>query len=141
MPRVALAKQRLAVEVGKLDHVVVDNRQRAYAGAGKRRNHCAADSARADDADRHGLELALPDAADLRQDNVPRIALDLCVGEAHRPVEPKPPAPRDLSPSVSTSRNAAFRTGAGTSWAIRSPRRTSNGSLPRLARITFTSPR
>ena len=87
------------------------------------------------------LSLLLPDSADLRQDDVPRVAFQLFVGEPHRPVEPKPPAPRLVSLSSATSRKSALSTGAGTSCAIRSPRRTSNGSLPRLARITFTSPR
>ena len=138
---VALAEQRLAMEVGELDHIVVDDRQLADARAGERRDDRAADAAGADHRDPRCLELALPDAADLRQHDVPRIAFELFVGEAHRPVEPKPPAPRLVSLSSSTSRKAALSTGAGTSCAMRSPRRTSNGSLPRLARITFTSPR
>jgi hypothetical protein len=59
----------------------------------------------------------------------------------HRPVEPKPPAPRIVSPSSPTSVSAARRTGAGTSCAMRSPRAIGKGSAPRLARITLTSPR
>src|SRR3546814_6334409 len=48
------------------------------------------------------------------------------------PVDPKPPAPRVVASSVSTSAKAARWTGAGTSWAMRSPRLISNGSSPRL---------
>ena len=136
-----LAKERLAMEVAELDHVIVDDRDRADAGSRERRNDRAPDAARAHYRDARGLELLLPDSADLWQDNVPRVAVELVVGEPHCPVEPKPPAPRSVSLSSATSRKFAFRSGAGTSCAIRSPRRTSNGSLPRLARMTFTSPR
>ena len=85
------------MEVAELDHIIVDDRQPADARAGERRDDRAADAARADHRDPRCLELALPDAADLRQDDVPRIAFELLVGEAHRPVEPKPPAPRLVS--------------------------------------------
>ena len=57
------------------------------------------------------------------------------------PVLPKPPSPRAESGSASTSSKRPRETGAITICAIRSPRRTTNGSLPRLARITPTGPR
>src|SRR6185437_9499506 len=57
------------------------------------------------------------------------------------PVEPKPPWPRAVSSNASTSRQAACTTGAITSWAMRSPRRTTKFSGPWLTRITITSPR
>src|SRR3546814_2920860 len=47
------------------------------------------------------------------------------------PVEPNPPAPRVVSSRLATSAKAARWTGAGTSWAMRSPRAISNGSAPR----------
>ncbi len=140
-PRIAFGEQRLAVEIGQLDRIIIDYGDLADARTGERRNDRAADPARSDDRDFRRFELALPDSAELRQDDVPRVPVELFVGEAHRPVEPKPPAPRDVSPNSATSRKSALSTGAGTSCAIRSPRRTSKASLPRLARITFTSPR
>ena len=100
-----------------------------------------ADAPCADQRDPGAEQLVLALAANLPEDDVAGVSVELVVAESHRPVEPKPPAPRSVAPSSSTSRNSARSTGAGTSWAIRSPRRTSNGSAPRLARITFTSPR
>src|SRR5690348_821703 len=138
---IALAEERLTLKVRFLDHVAIDDRQRANAGTREAGDHGAADAAGADNGDPRFLEPALAETADLRQDDMPRVPFELRVGKAHRPVEPKPPAPRLVSLSARTSRNAALSTGAGTSCAMRSPRRTANGSLPRLARITFTSPR
>jgi len=60
---------------------------------------------------------------------------------AYLPVEPKPPAPRAVSSRVSTSSMAACSCLAITSWAMRSPRRMTNGSWPWLIRMTPTSPR
>src|SRR6185369_8233614 len=97
--------------------------------------------ARADHGNACRFQFLLPDAADLRQHDLPRIAVEFGVGEGHCPVEPKPPAPRAVSLSSATSTKLALVTTAGTSWAMRSPRRTSNGSELRLARMTFTSPR
>src|SRR6185295_7304493 len=59
----------------------------------------------------------------------------------YRPVEPKPPEPRSLSSSASASCHSTLSTRAKTNWAMRSPRRTANGSAPWLIRITPTSPR
>src|SRR5437868_10443124 len=129
------------MKIGELNHVGIDDRQPADSRTRERRDHRAADPAGTDHRDLRRLELALAHPADLRHDDMPRVATEFFVGEPQRPVEPKPPAPRDVSPSTSTSQNAALSTGAGTSWAMRSPRRISNGSPPRLARITFTSPR
>src|SRR6478672_8323705 len=112
---VAFAEERLAMEVADLDIVVVDNGELADPGAGKRRDDCAADSTSSNDGDPRGLELLLADSADLRQHDLARVTVELLVGERHCPVEPKPPAPRLVSPSSATSRKAAFSTGAGTS--------------------------
>ena len=46
-----LAKDQLAVQVGQLDHIVVDDRQPPDAGAGKCRQRRAADRAGADQRD------------------------------------------------------------------------------------------
>ena len=72
------------------------------------------------------LSLLLPDATDLRQNDVPRVAFKLVcleVGEREGrktyfpPLSkvPKPPAPRDVSLSSTTSLKCALVTGAGTS--------------------------
>ena len=70
-----------------------------------------ADAARADDRDAGRLKSVLPDPADLGQDDVARVAVEFVVGQRHglTPVEPKPPAPRAVSHSSSTSSNAARR--------------------------------
>ncbi len=137
-----VAEDGLTLQVRAIDDVVVDDRQASDAGAGEARDDRAADAARTDDCDACRLQPALPDAADLREDDLPCVALQLVVAEfGHRPVLPNPPLPRAVSSSSCTSVKWARSTGAGTSWAMRSPRRISNGSSPRLARMTFTSPR
>ena len=138
---IAFAIDRLAVKIGDLDHAIVDDGQLTDTGTGKRRNDGATDAAGTDDDNFRFLELALPDAAKLWQNDLPSVSVELVVGQDHCPVEPKPPMPRVVSPSWVTSRKLAFSRGAGISCAIRSPRFTANGSLPRLARITLTSPR
>ena len=65
------------MEIGELDDIVVDDRQPPDPRAGQRRDDRAADPARADHGDGRGLELVLPDAADLRQDDLPRVAFEL----------------------------------------------------------------
>src|SRR5205823_2942157 len=92
--RITLAKEWLTVQIGQFDHIIVDDRQRANARSGKGRDDRATDPARADDRDICRLELALSHSPDLQQDDVPRVAFEFLVGEAHWPVEPKPPAPR-----------------------------------------------
>ncbi len=57
------------------------------------------------------------------------------------PVLPKPPAPRTLSGSSSTTSKCARETGATTNCAMRSPRRIVTGADPKLARITPIGPR
>src|SRR4029077_5506678 len=57
------------------------------------------------------------------------------------PVDPNPPAPRAVRSSSLTSRHTARAWRATTHCAIRRPRVMRNGSLPRLIRITPTSPR
>ena len=84
------AENQLAVEVRQLDRVVVDDRQPPDAGAGERRQRRAADRARADQRDARRLQFALPRPADLRQDDLPRVALELGIGQfSHRPSPPR----------------------------------------------------
>ena len=103
------------MKVGELDNIVVDDRQPPDPGTGERGNNPASNASRSDDGDRCSLELALSDSADLRQNDLTSVSLELSVREGHWPVEPKPPAPRLVSLSVSTSRKLALSTGAGTS--------------------------
>ena len=77
------AVERLALEVGEVDGVAVDDRQPADARAGERGDDGGADPARADDGDARGLEAVLPDPADLGQDDVARVAVEFVVGERH----------------------------------------------------------
>ena len=56
------------------------------------------------------------------------------------PVEPNPPAPLSVASSASTSTTSARATGATTICAILMPFSTVNGSWPKLASITHTSP-
>src|ERR1700675_2421938 len=63
------------------------------------------------------------------------------VQRLYDPVEPKPPCPRSVSPSAATETTSTWATGATTSWAMRSPRRTVKASAPKLARSPMTSPR
>ncbi len=60
---------------------------------------------------------------------------------SYRPVEPKPPAPRSVAGTSSTTSQATRYTGATTSCATRSPRSTRKGACPRFTSATFTSPR
>src|SRR5690349_22341129 len=88
---VKLAVERLAVKVRKVDNIGIDDGQPADTRPRECGNDRAADAACTDYGNGRFLEAALAEPADLRQDDVPRIALQLGVGEAHRPVEPKPP--------------------------------------------------
>src|SRR3954447_23237056 len=137
-----IAKHPLPLQVRPIDDIVVDDRQPTDSRTGQGWDQRTSDSSCTDDEDARGLEPPLAKTANLREHDMARITLELIVIEiAHRPVLPNPPAPRVVPARASTSMRLAWSTGAGTSCAIRSPRRISNGSWPRLARITFTSPR
>src|SRR4029079_15079875 len=82
-PRVALVKQRLAVQVRDLDQIVVDDRDLADARTGKRGKDAAPDPPGADDRDLCRFHPPLPDAADLGQHDLPSVALELLVRKRH----------------------------------------------------------
>ena len=54
---ILFAEQRLAVQIGELDDIIVDDRQPPDAGTGQRWNNRAADAAGADYCDARGLSL------------------------------------------------------------------------------------
>ena len=82
-----------------------------------------------------GLGLLLALAFPSKRPRLLRFAL------SYFPVCPKPPWPRWVSSSAWASSRTAWTTGAITSWAMRSPRAMRAGCSPRLARMTWTSPR
>jgi len=80
---IGFRKERLAMQVGQLHRVRIDDREPAHAGTGQRRDHRASNAAGANYGDARRLELALAHAADLGKHDVPGIALKLFVGEVH----------------------------------------------------------
>src|SRR6476659_159352 len=99
---IPFTEEWLAMQIRQFHLVGVDDRKVADARPGERRDNRAADAAGADNCDFRCFELALPYPADLRQDDVPRIAVELSVGKVHRPVEPKTPTPRLVSVNSAT---------------------------------------
>ena len=79
-----LAVDRLALEVGGIDSVVVDQRQRADSRRGEVLQRRTADSAEADHGDMRLRQHRLPCAADLGQHDVPRETAEAVRGEDHR---------------------------------------------------------
>ena len=77
------AIDRLALQIAKIDAVAVDDRQVADSGAGERGDDPGADPAGTDDRDPRRLEPKLPRTAKLRQDDVPGVAVEFVVGQAH----------------------------------------------------------
>ena len=106
---VTLPEERLALEVGFLDGIGIDDGQLPDAGTGQSWDDSTPNAASTDDRNSCFFKPSLPHSAHLRKDDVARVAIELVVGEVHRPVEPKPPAPRLVSPRVSTSRKATNR--------------------------------
>ena len=66
----------LALQVGQLHAVVVDDADGADAGRGEIQHQRAAQPAGADHQHARGLQLGLADAADLGQQDVARVTLD-----------------------------------------------------------------
>lgn len=73
----------LALQVRQADRVVVDHAQSADAGGGEVLQQRRAQAAGADHQHTGLAQLGLTDAADLRQDDVARVALKLGFGEVH----------------------------------------------------------
>ena len=73
----------LALQVGQIDHIVVDQPDRADAGGGEVEQHRRAEAARPDDQHARGEQLRLAGAADLRQQDMARVALDLVFAKIH----------------------------------------------------------
>ncbi len=73
--------QDLALQVREVDGVVVDHAQRADPGGGQIEQQRRAEPAGADHQHSGIEQFGLPLLADLRQDQVAGIAVDLCVGE------------------------------------------------------------
>ena len=77
----AVIEKELALEVRPVDPVIVDDRQPADAGGSEILDDRGSDSARADDCDVSGEELFLPLSANLFQDDVTGVAVELLVGQ------------------------------------------------------------
>ena len=120
--------ERLALQIGQVDGVTVDDRQMSDPGAGECGNHRCADATGADHCDLGRFQTLLASAADLGKHDVAGVAVEFLVG--HRPVLPKPPAPRSVSESSSTSSNSATVHTASIICAMRSPRRMAKDSVP-----------
>ena len=73
--------QDLSLEIGDVDHVEVDESERAHAGSGEIERRRRAQAAGADQQDARRLEAALAVEADLRKEEVPRVAEDLILGQ------------------------------------------------------------
>ena len=78
---VTRAVQDLTLQVAGVDVVEIDDAERTQAGSGEIERRRGSEPARADAEHAAGLQLALPFDADLRQDQVPAVALDLVVGQ------------------------------------------------------------
>ena len=136
-------EQHLALQVGQRDGVVIDDGQPAHARRREIEQARAAQPAGADNGDPRPCQRRLSAPAKFRKHQVTGVAFKLVVGKVHpcTPVEPKPPAPRCVSSSVSTTASVARVTAAGTNWQIRMPRSMAKGSWPKLISSAFTSPR
>ena len=77
-------EQNLAVEVGKIDPVVIDHTEPADAGGRKIEEKRRAEPARTDDEHAGVCQPPLADAADLGQHDLARIAPELLVAELVR---------------------------------------------------------
>ena len=129
---IAGAEQDLALEIVERHPIVVDHPQRADARRGEILDGGRADPARADDRDCRAEQLPLSLAANLLEDDMAGVAVELGVGEAHRPGRAEAAAAARRLVQILDLGEGARGTGAGTSWAIRSPRHDSNGSCAEI---------
>ncbi len=78
----------LALQIGKIDAIVVDDIDRAHPGGGQIHEGGRAEPAGADDQHACAQQLRLAVLADLVEDEVAGVALELAVGESHRSAPP-----------------------------------------------------
>jgi hypothetical protein len=78
-------EQHLALQVGDLDHIRIDEPQTPDTGGGEIERRRGPKPARADDNDRGALQRLLARPAHLAQHQMPGVALDLVGGKAHLP--------------------------------------------------------
>ena len=76
----------LALQVGQVDAVVIDDAERADPGRREVEEERRAEPAGADDEDARGEQLRLTLLADLVEDEMAGIAMELCLCEFHMPV-------------------------------------------------------
>ena len=82
-PTSAVRVDDLALQVGEVDDVEVDDAERADTGGGQVQRQRRAEAAGADAQHARGLQLLLALHADLGHDQVARVAQDLVVGEGN----------------------------------------------------------
>ena len=79
-------EQRLALQVGKRDDIVIDDPHHPHPGGGERGNDRAADPARADHQQTRRLQPHLPRTAHFAQHDVAGVAVEFGVGEHKRAI-------------------------------------------------------
>ncbi len=82
-PDIARRMDDLAMQIGERNGIIVDDPERADAGACEILQRRRAEPARADDERARGFELVLAGAAQPMQDDLARVALDLFTREGH----------------------------------------------------------
>ncbi len=83
-PDVRRAVNDLALEIGKIDRVKIDDADFADAGGGQVHGDGRAQPARADADDAGGANLLLPGQPDFRQNQMPRVAANFVIVQLHR---------------------------------------------------------
>src|SRR5690348_8358673 len=85
LARIHLCEKGLSVKIGSFHCIGINDRKLSDTSPRKSRNYSTSYPARSDYGDVCGFELALTGSANLRKDNVPGVALELFVAEAHWP--------------------------------------------------------
>ena len=80
LAKLVISKQPLALQVGGVDDIVVDDAQMTYSGSGEGGDECTTNTSSAYHEHARCLQAALADAAQLRQDDLARVSLKLVVG-------------------------------------------------------------
>ena len=81
---IARSMRDLALQIGEAHRVVVDDADRSDTGRGQIEYRWATQTACADHQHAGSLQLGLTYSANFPQDNVARVALELCIRKAHR---------------------------------------------------------